>query len=200
MTSVGLENATISSEASLLQKFNGFQLVILKLGSGVVEYRVRRDLNGGARGREGGLGIAIAFVAQCVWDRLNGGWSWAITRTFFLIISLLFVYLRFVEVQYESVLAFPSVGIQLETHRGLSLFGQSVLSTGVSRQFLPITAVSDIIINEGLCGWNVRRYLAVLSAGESRLQVIFQTLDPPFPILKEVYHGLRETLFDEWDE
>ncbi|QRW21790.1 SEH-associated protein 4 [Rhizoctonia solani] len=58
----------------------------------------------------------------------------------------------------------------------------------------------DIVINEGLCGWNVRRYLAVLSAGESRLHVVFQNIDPPFPVLKEVYHGLRETLFDEWDE
>ena len=77
-------------------------------------------------------------------------------------------------VTIESILAFPSIGIQLETHRGLSIFGHSVLSIGVSRDFLPIPAVSDIIINEGLCGWNVCRYLAVLSAGESQLKVVFQ--------------------------
>ncbi|KAH7339924.1 hypothetical protein B0J17DRAFT_657331 [Rhizoctonia solani] len=198
MTPVRLENPKRRSGDFLNSK--GFQLEVLKLDSGAVEYRVRRHSNGIGKGREGGLGVAIAFLAQCVWGGFNDDWSWTTVRWTIVIISLLFLYLRFTEVQHESVLAFPSIGIQLETHRGLSIFGRSVLSTGISRYFLPLHAISDIIINEGLCGWNVRRYLAILSTGESRLEIVFQTLDPPFPILKEVYHGLREALFDEWDE
>jgi hypothetical protein len=106
--------------------------------------------------------------------------------------ALLIVWFRFKEVQYgkrmillhasmnlikllpESVLSFPSIGIQLETHQGFSILGQRIITTGVSRSFIPISGISDIVINEGLCGWNVRRYMAVLSAGEARLEVIFQ--------------------------
>ncbi|CAE6388527.1 unnamed protein product [Rhizoctonia solani] len=200
MTSVGLEHAETCSKPSSLVKSKGFRLVVSKLDGGIVEYRVARDSNGVTKAREGGFGVAIAFLTQCAWDRLNGDWSWTMTRSFFVVISLLFLYFRSTEVQHESILVFPSIGIQLETHRGLILFGYRVLITGVSREFLPVPAVSDVIINEGLCGWNVRRYLAVLSEGESRLRVVFEALDPPFPILKEVYHGLRETLFDEWDD
>ncbi|KAL5631173.1 hypothetical protein ACGC1H_006869 [Rhizoctonia solani] len=200
MTSIGLENAELCSDSRLLVASKGFQLTVVKFAGGIVEYRVGRHSSGIAKGREGGFGIAIALLVQCAWDRLNGEWSWVTTRSVFLVISFLLLYLRFTEVQYESILALPSIGLQLETHRGLSLFGHHVLSTGESREFLPISAVSDVIIHEGLCGWNVRRYLAVLSAGESRLRVVFQALDPPFPILKEVYHGIRETLFEEWDD
>ncbi|EUC66943.1 GPI-GlcNAc transferase complex, PIG-H component [Rhizoctonia solani AG-3 Rhs1AP] len=200
MTSNGLENAEPCSDSKLLVISKGFELTVLKFDSGIVEYRVGRHSSRIAKGREGGFGVAIALLVQCAWDRLNGEWTWGTTRGVFLVISFLFLYMRFTEVQHESILALPSIGLQLETHRGLRLFGHHVLSTGVSREFLPIAAVSDVIINEGLCGWNIRRYLAVLSAGESRLRVVFQALDPPFPILKEVYHGIRETLFEEWDD
>ncbi|KDN45514.1 hypothetical protein RSAG8_04838, partial [Rhizoctonia solani AG-8 WAC10335] len=137
MTSVGLENAGPCSKANSLVNSKDFQLTVLKLDGGIVGYRVGRNSNGVTKGREGVFGLAIAFLVQCAWDRLNDGWSWTTAQGGFLVISLLVLYTRFTEVQHESILAFPSIGIQLEAHRGLSLFGNNVLSTGVSRGVHP---------------------------------------------------------------
>ena len=71
----------------------------------------------------------------------------------------------------ESVIVFPSHGVQLETHRGpfTPLF--------VSRRFIPIVYIHDVIINEALHRWNVRYYLALIVdvPGENReLAVAFE--------------------------
>jgi phosphatidylinositol glycan class H protein len=57
----------------------------------------------------------------------------------------------------ESVVVLPPYGVQLETHRGLPS-----LPLFVSRRFIPLTEVQDVLINEGLRRWDVRYYLAVL--------------------------------------
>ncbi|EIN07451.1 hypothetical protein PUNSTDRAFT_71461, partial [Punctularia strigosozonata HHB-11173 SS5] len=57
----------------------------------------------------------------------------------------------------ESIIVFPPHGLQLETHRGHPLFRLSV-----SRRFISMTVLQDVVINEALHGWNVRYYLAVL--------------------------------------
>jgi phosphatidylinositol N-acetylglucosaminyltransferase subunit H len=72
----------------------------------------------------------------------------------------------------ESVLVLPPYGIQLETHRGLPS-----LPFFVSRRFIPLTEVQDVLINEGLRRWDVRYYLAVLYSprqGEQRLDVAYE--------------------------
>ena len=72
----------------------------------------------------------------------------------------------------ESVLVLPPYGIQLETHRGLPS-----LPFFVSRRFIPLTEVHDVLINEGLRRWDVRYYLAVLYSprqGEQRLDVAYE--------------------------
>ena len=51
----------------------------------------------------------------------------------------------------------PQHGIQLETHRGLPGWPPFI-----SRRFIPLPTLQDVIINEGLRGWNVRFYLAVV--------------------------------------
>jgi len=51
----------------------------------------------------------------------------------------------------------PQHGVQLETHRGLP--GWPVF---ISRRFIPLPTLQNIVINEGLRGWNVRFYLAVV--------------------------------------
>ncbi|KAG8780080.1 hypothetical protein FRC12_023490 [Ceratobasidium sp. 428] len=119
-------------------------------------------------------------------------------RGILLAVGIIHMCSQITTVHRESAFAFPAIGLQLETHRGLYLFGRQ-FTTSVSRVFIPISVISDIIINEGLCGWNVRRYLAILSAREPSLQVVFENLDPSFDILREAYHGLRETLFHEWE-
>lgn len=52
----------------------------------------------------------------------------------------------------------PSKDLQLEVHRGL--LGRSMF---VERQVIPASTITAVIINEGLYGWNVRYYLAVLT-------------------------------------
>lgn len=72
----------------------------------------------------------------------------------------------------ESVLVLPPYGVQLETHRGLPS-----LPLFVSRRFIPLTEVQDVLINEGLRRWDVRYYLAVLYSprqGEQRLVVAYE--------------------------
>ena len=64
-------------------------------------------------------------------------------------------------------------GIQLETHRGFP--PSSVLSA--SRRFIPMSALQDFVINEGLHRWNVRYYLtAIQRNGENDfvLQVAYE--------------------------
>jgi phosphatidylinositol glycan class H protein len=110
----------------------------------------------------------------------------------------------------ESILVLPSYGIQLETHRGLPS-----LPLFVSRRFIPLTEVRDVLINEGLRRWDVRYYLAILYSprrGEQRLEVayqvwgglsiclsksrslLYQNILPRFPVLIKVYHGIHECL------
>jgi len=62
----------------------------------------------------------------------------------------------------ESVVAFPAMGIQLETHRG---FPPIVFA--VSRTFIPLSVMHDVLVNEALRRWDVHFYLAVLSNSES---------------------------------
>lgn len=72
----------------------------------------------------------------------------------------------------ESVLVLPPYGVQLETHRGLPS-----LPLFVSRKFIPLTEVQDVLINEGLRRWDVRYYLAVLYTprqAEKRLAVAYE--------------------------
>jgi phosphatidylinositol glycan class H protein len=56
------------------------------------------------------------------------------------------------------VIVLPSKDLQLEVHRGLP--GRSMF---VERRVIPASTISGVIINEGLYGWNVRYYLAVLT-------------------------------------
>ena len=112
----------------------------------------------------------------------------------------------------ESVVILPSLGIQLETHRGLA--GRSLF---VARKFIPWSSLEDFLINEGLRGWNVRYYLVAINRtpqGALQLEVAFevgrkfvfivsmlifstQNLLPRFPVLLEVYHGVQEALQNE---
>jgi len=104
----------------------------------------------------------------------------------------LLVYRKLTRVLWESVLVLPPYGIQLETHRGLPS-----LPLFVSRRFIPLTQVRDVLINEGLRRWDVRYYLAVLYSpwrGEQRLEVAYENTLPRFPVLLKVYRGIHECL------
>ncbi|KAH9842693.1 uncharacterized protein C8Q71DRAFT_215966 [Rhodofomes roseus] len=109
--------------------------------------------------------------------------------------STLYAYTRCTQVLRESVVVLRSLGLQLETQRGLPF-----IPLFTSRRFIPFTTLRDFVINEGLRGWSVHYYLAVIqqsSNGEVTIDVPFENIMPRFPILLEVYHGVHELLFDD---
>ncbi|KAG9039609.1 hypothetical protein FRB95_009189 [Tulasnella sp. JGI-2019a] len=125
------------------------------------------------------------------------------------IAALLYIWLKCNTIISESAIALPGLGVQLEKHRGIphTPFSASI-SLSCSRTFIPMASIKDIVINEGLRRWDVRFYLAIIHQAQSaspaeefiRIAIPFQEIQPPFPILREVYHGLRETLYDEYGE
>jgi len=113
-----------------------------------------------------------------------------------LLIALAFgsVFLLFCKcraILWESVVVYPPNGIQFETHRGLSC-----LPLFSSRRFIPNIFIRDVIINEGLRRWSVSYYLAlIVDDGDGlRLLVAYENVLPRFPVLLEVYKGLRSAL------
>jgi hypothetical protein len=75
----------------------------------------------------------------------------------------------------ESVTVLPSKDLQLEVHRGLAGYPMYV-----ERRMIPASQISAVIINEGLCGWNVRYYLAILTKiNETQsMHVLYEARDP----------------------
>ena len=66
----------------------------------------------------------------------------------------------------------PSLGIQLETHKGFA--GLSLLA---SQKFVPWSSLEDFLINEGLRGWDVRYYCVAINRtlqGSLQLEVAFE--------------------------
>ena len=82
----------------------------------------------------------------------------------------------------ESIVVLPSLGVQLETRRGSPLFSRP-LFTG--RRFIPLCALQDIIIGEGLHRWDVRYCLAFMNGNRADmiiLEVAYEVLMPSFII------------------
>jgi GPI-GlcNAc transferase complex, PIG-H component len=64
----------------------------------------------------------------------------------------------------ESVLVLPAYGVQLESHRGLSIpFSGITVPLSRNRCFIPTDSIQDILVNEGLRIWNWHYYLVVLT-------------------------------------
>lgn len=120
------------------------------------------------------------------------GWRWL---GVLVMVTIAFIYNKLTQVVAETIVVIPRHGVQLETHRGLP--GWPLLT---SRRFIPLLTVQDVVINEGLRGWNVRYYLAAVkehpTSGFS-LDVAFENILPRLTILLEVYHGIHELLFTE---
>lgn len=95
----------------------------------------------------------------------------------------------------ETVLVIPRHGVQLETHKGLP--GRPLF---VSRRFIPLPTLQDVVIHEGFRGWNVRYYLAAVKenpvSGFS-LDVAFEVGLRHVSCLTEVDYAGR-TYFHVW--
>ncbi|KLT46339.1 hypothetical protein CC85DRAFT_239112, partial [Cutaneotrichosporon oleaginosum] len=92
----------------------------------------------------------------------------------------------------ESVTPLPGLGVQLATVRG---FGVGPKST--ARQFVPLDDISTVVIHEGLRRWSVRYYLGVVRK-RGNVVVAFDAVHPHPEVLREVYHGVREALYEEY--
>ncbi|GFZ47240.1 hypothetical protein JCM24511_04983 [Saitozyma sp. JCM 24511] len=69
-----------------------------------------------------------------------------------------------------------------------------------SHTFIPLNNISTVIINEGLSRWNVRYYLAVVIRRGGGVVVALDGMRQPHAVLLEIYHGVREQLFDEYED
>ncbi|KAJ7063187.1 hypothetical protein C8F01DRAFT_1131873 [Mycena amicta] len=167
---------------------------------GFTEYRVEnwrlaRDGNGrvvmGVTGWKWYYAL-IPLVLAILWPRVH---ERPISLTVLALALAGLVYSKCTQVLWESVIVFPSFGIQLETHRGLPWFAP----LRIDRRFIPLEALQDFIIHEGLQGWNVRYYLAAITSSTSgavQVHVAFENLLPHFPVLLTVYRGLHRILND----
>ncbi|EJF66015.1 hypothetical protein DICSQDRAFT_49466 [Dichomitus squalens LYAD-421 SS1] len=164
-------------------------------GYGWREFRV--EAPGGRRRAASRLpSIGGLWLDACVVSGVAYCWKAATSTTpgmaVLFMVLLLYVYTRSTQIQWESVVIFPSIGIQLETHKGFA--GVSLLA---SRKFVPWSSLEDFLINEGLRGWDVRYYCVAINRtleGSLQLEVAFENILPRFPILLEVYHGVQEAL------
>ncbi|KAI0928605.1 hypothetical protein AcW1_005802 [Taiwanofungus camphoratus] len=152
------------------------------------------------------IDATIPFLAALAWPILSGH---RVRMFCFVLAAVLYLYVRCTRVLWESVIVLPSLGIQFETHRGTPsapLFA--------SRRFIPLSSLQDFVINEGLRRWDIRYYLVAIQRPHSNMvslvvayevrvaiksdfwcaQDICQNTLPRFPVLREVYHGVHETL------
>lgn len=135
------------------------------------------------------------FVAL-FWPKIRASVVFSILTSAVLVVALWF---RCNQVLYESVLVFPTLGIQLETHRG----HPSLEPFFVSRRFIHSSCLDDCVIHEGLRRWNVRYFLAAFkrsSSGAISIHVAFENILPYFPVLREVYLGVQDVMFPQEPE
>ncbi|KAI0673045.1 hypothetical protein C8Q78DRAFT_970666 [Trametes maxima] len=164
---------------------------------GWTEYRVEagRPDNVGSRLKGFGADGVVALAISYYWNTITSARLHAATAA---VLLLFYLYSRLNRLLWESVVVIPSLGLQLETHRGYSGF-----PLFVSRRFMPWSSLEDFLINEGIRGWDVRYYLVAINRtqhGALKLEVAFENLLPRFPVLLQVYHGVQEALNEEHAE
>ncbi|KAL7421041.1 hypothetical protein Q5752_003925 [Cryptotrichosporon argae] len=210
--------SAVPPSGSATARVGSASLAVDAAADAAVEYRVHahRRTRRGRLVRADGWGasdlvflLAMLFVGVGVprpwaWAAPLGlaGWAWHKCGT----------------VLYESATAMPSLGLQLSTTRGLSLplhpllplalplalpllahehgGARLLVSLRTTSRFVPLAQIRGVVINEALTRWRVGYYLAVVAEGE--IIVVFDHIRPKLAVLREVYHGLHEALFDDY--
>ncbi|KAH7889328.1 hypothetical protein F5I97DRAFT_1940721 [Phlebopus sp. FC_14] len=137
------------------------------------------------------LDLCVAVFLSLIWPKARGN---VLAYPFIGISLVILVWSRCNQVLHEAVLVFPTLGIQLETHRG----HPSLEPLSVSRRFIHVSSLEDFVIHEGLRRWNVRYYLAAIKRsnnGAITVQVAFENILPYFSVLLEVYRGVQDNVF-----
>ncbi len=84
------------------------------------------------------------------------------------------------------------------------------VKVSASVSFIPLSSIGDVIINEAVYGWGIIYYLAILTwspaqggaqgePSDAKLVIGFPELLPRLALVREVWQGVRATLFDELD-
>ncbi|KAG6831348.1 hypothetical protein H0H92_011263 [Tricholoma furcatifolium] len=113
-----------------------------------------------------------------------------------LLVLLPLLYSKLTQILYESLIILPPHGIQLETHRGIP-----GLPLFTSRRFIPLKDIQDVIIHEGLRGWDVRFFLAAITRDPSpasdsfSVEVAFPNLLPQQVVLRYIQRQIQDQLF-----
>ncbi|WWC63793.1 uncharacterized protein I303_106398 [Kwoniella dejecticola CBS 10117] len=193
-----------------------------------VEYRVynyRVSQNGRMKRGDGwsmsDMGITLSLVwmfwSYRLWNKAKGlyehasevrnGWSTEqVVLLAWLTSCILFTRYKCNTVLYESVTPLPGLGIQLASSRGISLpwayspHRRLLLPLTTSYTFIPLADISTVILNQALHRFSVRYYLGVVKKDGRGVVVPYSDVRPRFEVLLEVYHGVRETLFSEYNE
>ncbi|KAA1472487.1 hypothetical protein DENSPDRAFT_838771 [Dentipellis sp. KUC8613] len=171
------------------------ELLLIKAPGPSCEYRVEKkgfDYEGNVRRTFGlawrDVGTAAIILAIILWLFV---FHCIISCAVLGFITIWLTYQQCTQVLWESVFVTPH-GIQLETHRGFPPY-----PLFVSRSFISLAAFQDLIINEGLRGWDIYHYIAILQTSPNstrKLQIAFENILPHLPILLEVYHGILDHL------
>ncbi|KIL69648.1 hypothetical protein M378DRAFT_69222 [Amanita muscaria Koide BX008] len=146
-----------------------------------------------------GSGKVINGVSSLSWVdaslALALSYLWLKTTSLFFIpvlsAVLYYAWKKCSQVLSESIVVLPSLGVQLETRRGFPSFPKPLFT---SRRFIPLRALQDVIINEGMHRWDIRYYLAFVE--EKRpdnvcLEVAYENTLPYHDVLLHIYQGLK---------
>ncbi|KAF8078056.1 hypothetical protein FPV67DRAFT_29044 [Lyophyllum atratum] len=107
-------------------------------------------------------------------------------------IFLSYIWTKCSQVLHESIIILPPHGIQLETHRGFP-----GLCFFITRRFIRLQVLQDVVIHEGLRGWDVRYYLAAIKLahlGTFTPEIAYHNLLPQHNVLLYVYRGIHDQL------
>ncbi|KAI6008069.1 hypothetical protein EDC04DRAFT_3123178 [Pisolithus marmoratus] len=137
------------------------------------------------------LNLCLPLFVSFFWPKLRGNNA---GLALIGIVLSVFVWSRCSQTLYESVLVFPTLGIQLETHIGHPSLGPLF----VSRRFIHASCLEDFVIHEGIRRWNVRYFLAAIKRsnnGSISFHVAFENILPYFPVLLQVYTRVQNSMF-----
>lgn len=158
---------------------------IHKLKHNICEYRVKNK-------------SSIFSVTSPVYLAVFCYWSWVsnslLSRIALALLCFIVIFSHANTVLWESIIAIPPFGFQIEVHRGLPWSSWTFAS---ARSFIPFEHCQQIIINEGFRGWHVRYYLAVVRQAQperTTLEVVYENTLPQFPVLLYIYRGLAECM------
>ncbi|KAM0755900.1 hypothetical protein T439DRAFT_15220 [Meredithblackwellia eburnea MCA 4105] len=145
--------------------------------------------------------LDVVLLAAAGWALASQG----ALRWITLVLLVFWIKSKTSTVLYESILVISGLGLQLSTTRGcllaFPLLGTSYkIPLSTSRRFVPLSSISDVVINEGIFRWKIIYYLVIIQdrgKGEIKLRVGFPELLPRLEEVKKVWIGIRHILFDE---